>query len=177
MCSISWSVNDEACNPSVRYFKRVKFSIRSLARFAAVSAPVAVIALSLFVQDWPARRFLAFYVAPLLLVFFAWLWLRLGETSHSKTVLILDAIVVGVASLRFFTGAIPLSGHMLFLSYSGLTQRASWYRILALAIAIETTVFKLWIWRDVTSWSIGTVAGVTAFLLHTSASKRSVAKL
>jgi hypothetical protein len=57
---------------------------------------------------------------------------------------------------------LPFSGHMLFLAYSGLTTRRTWYRGLALALLVETTVFKLWLWRDVTSWALGLALGLLA---------------
>jgi hypothetical protein len=57
---------------------------------------------------------------------------------------------------------LPFSGHMLFLTYSGLTTTARWYRWLALVLLAETTVFKLWVWRDVYSWSLGLVIGLVA---------------
>ena len=71
---------------------------------------------------------------------------------------------VQLAFARFVVGTVlPFSGHMLFLTYTVLTiGRVRWYRRLAVVLLVETTIFKLWLWRDPYSWSIGLGLGAVA---------------
>ena len=109
-------------------------------------------------------RFLALYAAPLFLAAPLWARHRLaGLESRPTPIQAMDAGVLVLSLARFAADSIfPFSGHMLFLTYSGLTVRARWYRILAAVLLAETTVFKLWLWRDVQSWSLGLGLGLTA---------------
>ena len=131
--------------------------VRRVLRWSAVLFPAAAMVEAVFVHGWPAQRFLLFYVAPLFLAAPLWVDLRIGEggltlTRRSVT----DGVVTVAAFLRFVLGTIlPFSGHMLFLTYTGITTPQRWYRWLALVLILETTVFKLWLWRDRYSWSLG----------------------
>jgi hypothetical protein len=112
-----------------------------------------------------AARYLAFYTAPLLFAVAVWLRERMTLVRGNWSMLMLaDATVLTLAAVRFIAGAVvPFSGHMLFLSYSMLAvpvRRA--YRLLALALLVETTIFKLLIWSDTRSWALGLALGVTA---------------
>lgn len=114
-------------------------------------------------------------MAPILLAVLVWLQLRLAVFDQlPRWVRIADTVVLTLATLRFVLGAmIPFSGHMLFLSYSALTMHNSvTYRWLAAVLIVETTVFKLWIWRDWPSWSWGLAIGVLAAMLVQFASRR-----
>ncbi|MBA2670105.1 MAG: hypothetical protein H0U67_07035, partial [Gemmatimonadetes bacterium] len=64
---------------------------------------------------------------------------------------------------------LPFSGHMLFLTYSGLVTRHAWYRVLAAVLLAETTVFKLWLWDDPSSWVWGLALGAVAAAVHAAA--------
>jgi hypothetical protein len=126
--------------------------------------PTMALASAFFVREWPAQRFLALYVAPLLLAAPIWLELRIGESEPAMTKrVVVDGVVVLFSFLRFALGAIlPFSGHMLFLTYSGVTTGQRWYRWLALALILETTFFKLWLWDDAQSWLVGLFIGLGA---------------
>lgn len=141
--------------------------IRRLLVWGAVVLPAAAIAAALVVHGWAAQRFLAFYVAPLFLAAPLWVRLRLEAKSiewNGRT--IVDIAVLVLSFLRFVLGEIlPFSGHMLFLVYSGLTTRERWYQLLGLVLLIETTVFKLWLWRDRYSWGLGLALGLLAALV------------
>jgi hypothetical protein len=140
---------------------------RTAKRFLLWSAallPSAAIVAALFVDGWPARRFLILYAAPLFLAAPLWLRVRIAENGFAPNrQALVDGAVLAFSFLRFVLGELlPFSGHMLFLSYSGLTIRRSSYRWIALVLVAETTVFKLWIWRDPRSWSLGLAMGILA---------------
>jgi hypothetical protein len=118
-----------------------------------------------------AATFLAAYAAPMFLA--APLWWR-GRLAAPPRVQAIDAAVTLLAFARFVIGEVlPFSGHMLFLVYSLLAMPVSrGYRLLALALVAETTVFKLWIWRDPRSWAIGMVLGVAAAALASLVTRR-----
>jgi hypothetical protein len=70
-----------------------------------------------------------------------------------------DVLAVVLGAVRFAGALVPWSGHMLFFTYSALTTRSAPYALLALALTAETTWFKLVLWRDFASWSLGLAAG------------------
>lgn len=112
-----------------------------------------------------AARFLALYAAPLMLA--APLWAR-GRLVHLERLAprtrALDVGVTVLALARFVAGAmLPFSGHMLFLTYTALARPGDrGYCWLAAVLLAETTVFKLWLWRDPTSWGMGLALGLLA---------------
>lgn len=144
--------------------------IRRVLLAAAVAFPAAAIAAAVLVRygildfderSGAAATFLVWYVAPLFLAAPLWLRGRLHVAGRTRA---LDAAVTVLAFARFVSGGLlPFSGHMLFLTYSALTPPVTrGYRLLALALLIETTIFKLWIWRDPRSWALGLVLGLLA---------------
>lgn len=145
--------------------------VRRVLLAAAVAFPAAALAGAVLVRagatglgarSGAAATFLAWYVAPLFLAAPLWLRERLHVAGRARA---LDAAVLVLAFARFAGGGwlLPFSGHMLFLTYSSLTPPATrGYRLLAAALLIETTVFKLWIWRDPRSWALGLVLGLLA---------------
>jgi hypothetical protein len=137
---------------------------RKILWWSAVLLPAGAVAASFFFPTWPAKRFLVFYVAPLFLAAPIWVRLRISERPRTGGLpSILDAGVFLLSFLRFVAGEVlPFSGHMLFLTYSGLTTRRTAYRLLALGLLVETTVFKLWLWRDPRSWALGLAIGLVA---------------
>jgi hypothetical protein len=124
----------------------------------------------------PDARFWALYVTPLFLVAPLWARHRLGAAARlGGAVLLLDAGVIALSLARFLaSGFFPFSGHMLFLTYAGLTTRAAAYRWLALLLLVETTLFKLWLWRDPRSWILGLLLGAVVALLAWLAQRRHV---
>ena len=108
--------------------------------------------------------FLAVYAAPMFLA--APLWWR-GRLNAAAPVQAIDAAVTLLAFARFVIGdVLPFSGHMLFLSYSAAAGPvARGYRLLAFVLIAETTLFKLWIWRDPRSWVLGLALGLAGAAL------------
>jgi hypothetical protein len=82
--------------------------------------------------------------------------------------------VVLFAVLRTLTGALPFSGHMLFLTYSLLTTPVRWYQVVAVLLIAETTGFKLGVWHDFASWSIGLATGLACAGVYALLGGRSV---
>jgi hypothetical protein len=128
-----------------------------------VAAPVAFA----WLDSWAAARFLALYVAPLFLA--APLWAReqlraiVATDGEAGWRLLLDAAVVLLSLARFVFGEVlPFSGHMLFLTYTVLLPASRAYRWLAVVLLVETTIFKLLLWADGSSWAIGLALGALA---------------
>lgn len=152
----------------------------ALRRWLAVTAavlPVLALAAAPFAPGWPAQRYVAFYLAPLVMIAPLWLRQRLAEPgSLAGGRLLADAVVFVVAAVRT-VGILPFSGHVLFLVHTGLTARgpgAAAYRTLAAAFLLETTWFKLRIWHDPTSWSLGIAAGLASAAAYDVASRHTV---
>ncbi len=166
------------------------------------SAAAVLIALAGLTRSRPAQlRFLALYIAPTVAAFGLWVRDRIlhgdratafdatafdatpaasmisgvaafGAGSLLSFLTPLDIAVVGLAALRTVTGLLPFSGHMLFFTYS-LAARSRLYRVAALAILLETTWFKLVIWRDPLSWSVGLALGALALIVRWSIARRA----
>jgi hypothetical protein len=140
---------------------------------AAVAVPLLFAAAALGVEGWEARRFLLLYVAPFFVAFFVWARIRLDERRRTGAgALAVDAVAVVLGAVRFAGAPVPFSGHMLFFAYSALTTRSAPYLLLALALAAETTWFKLVLWRDPYSWGLGIAVGAALaavrILIHRS---------
>jgi hypothetical protein len=141
--------------------------MRRVFAIAAVAVPLVFAAGALVVDGWAARRFLLLYVAPFFVAFLAWARIRvdaLGRTSAGA--LAVDALAVVLGAIRFAGAPVPFSGHMLFFAYSALTTRSAPYRLLVVVLAVQTTWFKLVLWRDVASWALGIAAGVALAALR-----------
>lgn len=163
----------------VELVARHRHALRRALAAAAVLVPLIFAAGALVVDGWPARRFLLLYAAPFFVAFFAWARIRVDEVAATPApALAVDALAVVLGAVRFVGPVVPFSGHMLFFAYSALTTSSASYRWLALALAAETTWFKLVLWRDVQSWSLGIAAGValaaTRILVRRSTSSSSV---
>jgi len=121
-------------------------------------------------------RFFTGYVAPFFLAGPLWLRLRLRiiETTP-RPVTWLDAAVFALAALRsvpIAVGILPYSGHTLFATYAVAVTPERGFRALAALLLLTTTAFKLWIWRDPSSWGWGLGMGIAAALLHAWLSAR-----
>ena len=142
-------------------------SLRRALLVAAIALPLAALAVGLRVVDPAGRRFVILYVTPLLLIVPLWLKLRLDHLQDSFPVVrILDIAIVAFSAARLAGDIAPVSGHMLFLTYTVLTTPTRWYRWVAGALILETSIFKLWIWRDVNTWAWGLVVGAAAALAY-----------
>jgi hypothetical protein len=116
---------------------------------------------------WEARRFVLFYVAPTVPAIVLWGRERLrNQESVTSTAVGLDLSVFLLAAFRTLTGALPFSGHMLFLTYVLLAVPSPAYRMLALVLWIETGYFKLVLWDDPRSWSAGLVLGLVLGVIY-----------
>lgn len=116
--------------------------------------------------SWGAVRFFVLYALPLFVIAPIWARTRLAIIHElSWLTLAIDATVLVLSIARFFASDVfPFSGHMLFLTYTLLTSRHASYRWLALALIVETSVFK-YMWHDSRSWAIGLVLGLVATLI------------
>jgi len=152
--------------------KDLRGRIRRALALAAAAVPLLFAAGALVVDGWEARRFLLLYLAPFFVAFFAWARLRLDSLAESgRGALAVDVAAVALGALRFAGGPVPFSGHMMFFVFSALTTRSAAYRLLALALAVETTWFKLVSWRDPVSWALGIALGAALAATHALASR------
>ena len=136
--------------------------VRRALIIASVAVPLLFAAGALVVDGWEARRFLLLYVAPLFVAFFVWGWIRVGRMEDDRPAApAVDALATVLGAIRFAGLPVPFSGHMLFFVYAALTTRSPRFLLLILALAAETTWFKLVLWRDPRSWALG-IAGGTA---------------
>jgi hypothetical protein len=136
-------------------------SLRRALNMAAVAVPLLFALAALGVDGWPARRFLLLYVAPFFVAFFVWARIRLDEIPRTRAgALAVDVLAVVLGAVRFAGAPVPFRRHMLFFACSALTTRSTAYTLLVLALAAETTWFKLVLWRDFASWVLGIAAGV-----------------
>jgi hypothetical protein len=124
---------------------------------------LAVLALTRHHGDWPAQRFLIVYTAPMF-AFGAW-WARalLASVGSLPTrVLIIDALAFAAAGIRVAGGwgVIPYSGHVLFLTFVLLSTSDRRFRWSAIALLAVATWFKVALWNDWRSWSLGLMLGV-----------------
>jgi hypothetical protein len=142
--------------------------LRTLLLWATIICPAIAIIAGLFAPSWPVQRGLLFYIAPLFFIGPLWLRLRVAQRPlRLDAGWVVDLAVFGLAVLRFTTGNwLPFSGHMLFLSYSTLVTPSLRYRLLAVALALETAWFKFGLWHDPRTFWIGVGIGAVAALAY-----------
>jgi hypothetical protein len=146
-------------------------------RVGASIAFVATTLVAIFVRDgdWPAQRFLLVYFAPMLAYGAAWARDRLAHIDQVAPVLsAVDAFAFAAGALRAAGGwgILPYSGHMLFLSYAAAAPGPRPLRVIALALIAMTSYFKLVLWHDARTWSLGLVAGLTLAALRAILARR-----
>lgn len=109
--------------------------------------------------------FSLFYNGPLFGLALFWLYLRVRQKNGKRLLLvILDILVVVIAISRYFGLAIPPSGHALFLTYSLMTVKNWFYRMMAAIMLILTIGLKV-SWRDYTSWVYGMLVGLSCGMI------------
>lgn len=136
-----------------------------LARYlliASVVAPVLIVLLCvLFRREVGRPLYFAVYFAPAIGAFFLSISYRLLELKQYGLVRgFIDGLVILLCSLRMTAPLVPMSGHMLFFVYSGLTIRSRLFRMIIAALIIQTSIIKLVLWGDYWSWSLGVLSGV-----------------
>jgi cation transport ATPase len=136
--------------------------MQKLCFFAGWFLPLVCLCCLPIFHTWPGRRFLLFYFAPIVSMVFFWGGLRVEKwQSFVRGQLAIDAAILTAALARFVIGEVlPFSGHMLFFVYTLLTTREKWYRVLCILLILETTWFKLHLWNDWRTWTMGSVAGL-----------------
>ena len=77
--------------------------------------------------------------------------------------LLIDVVAVGVAGSRMVVMPLPFSGHLTLLTYAILASEMRSLRWIAVGLWIHATIFKLAVWHDPLTWSLGIGIG---FLLY-----------
>jgi hypothetical protein len=104
--------------------------------------------------------FLLTYQFPLFLLIAWWFFCRRAENLGIQVApTLLDALVLGVAFMRFHGSSIPPSGHALILSHAFLTVRNIYFKVAA-ALMLAITIGLKISWGDYRSWSYGIVIGL-----------------
>jgi hypothetical protein len=148
--------------------------LRKILAALAVAMPLACFLAVPCFASWPEKRFLVFYLAPILSMAAAWACIKTGTPPPSLICLGLDALVFAGALGRFVIGeALPFSGHMLFFWHALLTTPSRIFRAAAAALILETTWFKLGIWKDYESWGLGSALGLFCGAAYLIAERRA----
>lgn len=150
---------------------RARARLRRAFAAGAVGVPMLFAGAALAAGGGAERRFLLLYMAPFFVAFFAWARIRVDELPRTRrAALVVDGIAIVLGAVRLAGGPVPFSGHMLFFAYSALTTRSVPYLLLVLALAAEATWYKLVVWDDFASWSLGIAVGAalagTRILVH-----------
>ena len=159
--------------------ERVERWLFRIAALGLLACTCGAVYAATVMTSWPAVRFLLLYVAPMCIAVPWWMRARLrtlnGEGNVESWRAGADAAMLVLAMARFVVGAVlPWSGHMLFLSYSAITTDTRDYRIVAVLLLVETTVFKLLVWQDARSWAIGlALGGLVGVVVKMRASARA----
>jgi hypothetical protein len=124
---------------------------------------LAGLALTRHRGDWPAQRFLIVYMAPMF-AFGAW-WARdlLSRVGSAPArVLVIDALAFVAGGIRVAGGwgIIPYSGHVLFLTFVAISSNHRTILWSAIGLLVVASWFKLSLWNDCRSWSLGLMLGV-----------------
>ena len=144
---------------------RHRVTIQRLLRFAGIASAIVIVGAALLLRrgDAPAQRFLILYVAPLFLYGAEWVrerMVRFAARGGAETMVDAAAFLAGALRIAGGWGVLPYSGHMLFLTYAAVAPGSRTLRLLALPLLAMTTLFKLVLWNDPRSWSLGVIAGL-----------------
>jgi hypothetical protein len=139
-----------------------------------VELPLAVAAAALVVDGWEAKRFLLLYMAPFFPAFFLWArhWLN-GVEQQRPAALVVDAVAVVLAATRMMGTWLPVSGHMLFYAYAGVTTRSRTLGVLVSVLTAIAAWFKLVLWGDGRSFWLGIAAGLALAAVRLLAGRTS----
>jgi hypothetical protein len=129
---------------------------------AAMVAPAAVILFCICFPRVVGRpSYVAIYFAPAIGGFLLWIHFRLRQTQHyGFTQGFVDGLVILLCSLRMTAPLVPMSGHMLFFVYAGITIPSRIFRSIMAVLIIQTSIIKLLAWGDYWSWFLGSLSGV-----------------
>jgi hypothetical protein len=146
---------------------RHRSRLRRACAVGALAVPLAFAAGAAGVDGWDAKRFLLFYMAPFFPAFFLWArrWME-GIEQQRPATLVVDAVAVVLAATRMMGTWLPMSGHMLFYAYAGLTTRSRELQVLVGMLAAVAAWFKLVLWSDGRSFVLGIAAGLALAALR-----------
>lgn len=140
---------------------RHRSQLRRGCAFGGAGVPLAVGAASAMVGGWEAKRFLLFYMAPFFPTFFLWARHWLDDVDNERpAALAVDGVAVVLAATRMTGPWLPFSGHMVFYAYAGLTTRSRPLQLLIGVLAAVAAWFKLVLWDDWRSFSLGIATGL-----------------
>ena len=141
--------------------------------FHPISVLVFSLSGALLYAAWISWRFAGgdlssqyLYVVPIVVPFVAFLFDRVRRIWEPNfVVLLIDALVVGIALMRMM-GKVPyVSGHALFLVYALLRPGSKVTRITAGLVMLEVIYLKFFVWHDLITPVTGAVLAIFAALL------------
>lgn len=146
---------------------RHRSGLRRGCALGAAGVPLAFAARAAMVDGWEAKRFLLCYMAPFFPAFFLWTRCWLDEIEQQRpAALVVDVVAVVLAATRMMGTWLPVSGHMLFYAYAGLTTRSRALQVLIGGLAATAAWFKLVLWDDWRSFALGIAAGLVLAALR-----------
>jgi len=136
---------------------------RAILLLASGAVPIALAAWHVSGAGWNDSLFFLHYCAPMYFIVPLFLYVRLGRLPDAgiKPFLI-DVVVILLTASRLFSSLIPVSGHMIFLTYTAMTVELRWFRGIALSMIIHASLVKLILWGDFFTWGLGVAAGLAA---------------
>ncbi|MCA9250865.1 MAG: hypothetical protein KDA54_06995 [Phycisphaerales bacterium] len=134
---------------------------RRAINIVAIVFSLVMVAYKAFRSDWLETLHFVQYAIPPIIFSALLVTDRLSGRRDSKSVkLVLDGLALAIAGSRLFTTATPFSGHMVLFAYGLLAAENRTTRLIALLLLIHTTVLKLIVWADFSTWSYGAAMGV-----------------
>jgi hypothetical protein len=110
-----------------------------------------------------------YFIVPL------FVFLRLGRPAALRPGgLLVDVLVVLLTASRIFVAVIPVSGHSLFLTYSGMTVPARWFRLIAVLMFVHACAVKVFMWGDFMTLGLGIAVGWVAARLWRRANEAEI---
>ena len=102
---------------------------------------------------------------------------HVGERPNAADRVDVLAFAAGAARSGGGWGVLPYSGHALFLTYVLLTGPGRGFRTVAVMLLVTTTWFKLALWNDPYSWSLGITIGVMLAAIRGYAAARAKSRV
>ncbi len=125
-------------------------------------------------SDWSETFHFVQYVPPAIIFAALLVSDRLTYSrAHLPVKCAFDITAIAIAASRMFITTTPFSGHMVLIVYGLITARSTWLRLMALALLVHTTVLKLLVWSDSSTWVYGLGIGAIIGIAYVAFSRKT----